>query len=291
VSFKQPDTKSEPRAAARGSFSPARVFAGLLLVVLVAGCSASSGRLAALGAFGPNEILAGSLVRLEATTTLHVDATLAGSVKAGSLGSLAGGLPIGLLGSLKLDGATVSSDVDISNRAFHLSASFPALFGATAEMILVGDSVYTKLNLLGGKFTKSPAPSGLSSIGVPNATGYGFSDALDRVRAVLEASGTTATLAGRASIDGRDSYHLLVTVPQDGLIRILGSSGATAIGLPPFELGPSDYWVYVDTLQPARFKVAITSAQVGSFDLDVTLTRYGQPVAISAPPAGQIKGG
>jgi hypothetical protein len=291
VTFAKPDTNSEPRATARGSFSLIRVLAAVLLAVLVAGCSASSGRLAPLGAFGPNEILAGSLVRLETAATVHVDAKLAGSVKAGSLGSLAGGLPIGLLGSLKLDGATVTSDVDISSRAFHLSASFPALFGATAEAIVIGSDAYTRLNLLGDKFTRSGVPPVLSAVGLSAGAGYGFADALDRVRAVLEASGTTATLVGRDSAGGRDAYHLLVTVPQDGLIRILDGGGAGAISLPPFEFGPVDYWVYVDTLQPARFEVAITSIQVGSIDLDVSLSRYGQPVQISAPPAGQIKGG
>jgi hypothetical protein len=289
VSLALPATNSEPRATARGSFSPPGVLCALLLVVLVAGCSGNSGRLTSLGSFGPDEILAGSLARLDASGTVHVESTLGGSINAGSLSSLVGGLPVGLLGSLKLDGATVTSDVDKSNRAVHLSASFPALFGAKAELLLVGGDVYTKVNLLGDKFTKAAAPPELTAIS--SWTSYGFVDALDEVRTVLQGSGATATLLGREAVGGRDAYHLLVTVPQAGLIRSLDNAGAAAIGLPQFEIGPLDYWVYADSLQPARLRAGVTSTSVGSVNFDATLSRYDQQVTIAAPPADQIKGG
>jgi hypothetical protein len=261
-----------------------------LVLVFAAGCSSWIGLLAQPTPLGPDEILARSVARLETAATLHVEAKIGGSVKAGSLGSIAGGIPIGLLGNIKLDGATMTGDVDVANRAAHALASFPSLFGMTAEVVLADGYTYTKISLLGDKFTKSKAPASLSAAGTgPDAT-LGFIDAVGQVRSVLESSGTVATLVGRDTVDGLDAYHLAVTVPQDGLKRLFQEAGgASAAGL-DVQVAPFDYWVYVDTLRPARLEAKASSATVGSIDLDMTLTGYDQPVKIAAPPANKVNG-
>jgi len=261
-----------------------------LVLVFAAGCSSWVGLLAQPTPLGPDEILARSLARLETAATFHVEAKIGGSVKAGSLGSIAGGIPIGLLGNIKLDGATMTGDVDVPNRAAHALASFPSLFGMTAEGVLADGYTYTKISLLGDKFTRSKAPASLSAAGTgPDAT-LGFIDAVGQVRSVLESSGTVATLVGRDTVDGLDAYHLAVTVPQDGLKRLFQDAGGAAAAGLDVQVAPFDYWVYVDTLRPARIEVKASSATIGSIDLDMTLTGYDQPVKIAAPPASKVNG-
>ena len=262
-----------------------------LLLVFAAGCSVWVGALARPTPLGPDEILARSLAGLETAATFHVEAQIGGSVKAGWLGSLAGGIPIGLLGSLKLDGASMSGDVDVANRAARGQASLPSLFGMTAEAVLVDGYVYTKVSLLGDKFTKSQAPASvqLASAG-PYAT-LNLRDAVSQVKSVLESSGTTTSLVGQGLVDGLDAYHLSVTVPESGSNRLFHDvAGPAAAGI-TIQIGSFDYWVYQVTLRPARLTAHAVSADVGTIDLDLTLTRYGQPVQIAAPPAGQVNGG
>ncbi len=290
MSLAQSIRLSEPRAAARGSFWPAR---GLLLVLLLslAGCSAGVGQLAQLGAIGPDAILAGSLARLETAAAFHVEATIGGAINAGSLSSLAGGLPIGLLGQLKLDGATATADVDVSNRAAGVSASLPSLFGATADVVLVDGAIYTRVNLLGDKFTKSSLPPWPLLAGAGSGATYGFTDALAQIKAILKISGTKATLEGRDIVAGRRAYRLTVAVPAAWIERIVEAAGGASAGRPDFQVAAIDYWVYVDTMQLARVRVAATSTAVGSVDLDMTLTAYDRPVVIAAPLADQVNGG
>jgi hypothetical protein len=67
------------------------------------------------------------------------------------------------------------------------------------------------------------------------------------------------------------------------------AAGAAASGV-ALDLAPVDYWVYVDTLQPAGLYLEVSSAKLGNLDLYVTLSKYGQSVTIQAPPASQIGG-
>ena len=259
-----------------------------LVLVFAAGCSSWIGLLAQPTPLGPDEIMARSLARLETAGTFHLEAKIGGSVKAGSLGSIAGGIPVGLLGNIKLDGATMTGDVNVANRAAHAVASFPSLFGMTAEVVLADGYTYTKISLLGDKFTKLKAPASLSPAGPGPSATLGFTDAVSQARSVLESSGTVATLAGRGTVDGLDAYHLAVTVPQDGIKRLLQDvSGAAAPGL-DVQVAPFDYWVYLDTLRPARLELKASSATFGTIDLDLTLTGYDLPVQIAPPPASKV---
>jgi hypothetical protein len=293
----------EPRASARDSRSSAYaartgrrrsraslIVLSTLFAVVIAACASPTGGLGGIPPLGPNDILAASLVRLEGASTLQVKASFGGSLNASALSSLAGGLPIGLLGKLKLDGSSIAGDVDVSRRAAHLSASFPVLFDARAEVIVVDGSVYTKVSLLGDNYTKSTLPSSpfLATL-APGAT-FGQAEALASVLAALAVSGATATLLGTDSVEGRPAYHLTLDVPSSGLTTVLALIGGVASGA-GIEVGSIGYWVYVDTLQPARLTAGGSSASVGDLNIDATIDGYGQPVTIAAPAPGQVNGG
>ena len=279
----------ESRPAARGSRASLLVLS-VLLASVVAGCGSPVGGLGRIPPLGPNDILAASLVRLAAASSLRVKASVGGSLNASALSSLAGGLPVGLLGKLKLDGSSVTGEVDIRRRAAHLAASFPVLFGTTADVIVVDGRSYTKVSLLGDKYRKSTLPSWTySAVPAPGPT-FGQTEAMASVLAGLSISGATVTLLGTDSVEGRPAYHLTLDLPAAGLTTIMGLFGGGA-GSPGLEVGQIGYWVYVDTMQPARMTVSGSAAAFGDLNVDATIDGYGVPVIISAPPAGQVSGG
>jgi hypothetical protein len=276
------------RTAARGSRASLLVLS-VLLASVVAGCGSPAGGLGRIPPLGPNDILATSIVRLAAASSLHVKASVGGSLNASALSSLAGGLPVGLLGKLKLDGSSVTGEVDIARRAAHLSASFPVLFGTTADVIVVDGRSYTKVSLLGDKYRQSTLPSSYLAVPGPGPT-FGQTEAMASVLAGLSISGATATLLGTDSVEGRPAYHLTLDLPAAGLVTIMGLFGGGA-GSPGLEVGQIGYWVYVDTMQPARMTVSGSAPALGDLNVDATIDGYGVPVIIAAPPAGQVSGG
>jgi len=260
----------------------------LLIAIVAAGCGGSPAPLPS-GISDPHAIVMQSLGNLETATTFHVEATLDGTMNASALGALMGGGSIGLEGSLKVDGSTISGDVDMAKSAAHISATFPRLFGVSAEFILVDTSTYLKLST-SNKFSKYNAPAPMFAASPSAGTTLNFADEVKGVVARLESGGATYTLKGRETVDGRDVYHIVATVPDSVLndqISAVGGAAASGLGV---TLAPVDYWVYFGTLQPARIRLRVSSTTLGNLDLSLILTRYGESLSIQAPPADQIEG-
>ncbi len=266
----------------------ALAFSGVLLAIAVVGCGSSSGTPTAAPVSDPNEIITRSATGLTAVQTVHFDVTVSGSVNMSALGG--SGSALGLSGSLKLDGTTVSGDIDIQKRAFHVSASMPTLLGLTADIIQVDGFQYTKISLAGTKYTKSPASTLPIPTAAPSAT-LDISGTVNSLKSSLDAAGVKATLVGRDKVDGRDAYHVSVLVPKDLINQQMGAlGGGTASGI-SIDTAALDYWVYVDSLNPAKIELKASSATVGSLTVTLTLTKYNQPVTIKAPADGEIQAG
>jgi hypothetical protein len=146
------------------------------------------------------------------------------------------------------------------------------------------------------KFSKYNAPTSLLSANASPGAKLDIGDELKFLQSQLDSGGALATLSGRETVLGRDAYHLVVTVPASLPNRLIGSAGeaaasaAGAAGAAGLVLTPIDYWVYVDTLQPARVRVKASSPTLGSVDVSVILSRYDAPVTIQAPAADQVQG-
>jgi len=264
-------------------------FCAIVLALSAAGCGGGSATPTQPLLTDPNEIVSRSISQLATETSVHLDGTINGTVDAGYVSGLMGFGSGGLSGNIKLNNASLTGDVDMSGQAAHVSATFPTLFGLSAEVIVVDGYAYSRFGSSTGKYTKSRfSTSALVSSAAPNAT-LDVVGALNRLKAMLGTSGVTATLSGRDKIGGRDSYHVTLNVPAELLNQALAVGGAAASGV-TLDLAPIDCWVYVDSLQPARLYLKVSSSRLGNLDLDVTLTRYGQPVTIGAPPATQIEG-
>ena len=267
----------------------------LLFAISAAGCGSGPATPAQSLLSDPSAIVTRSLARLEDSTALHINGTISGSVDADTVGALVGGGSVGLSGKIKLDGASLSGDVDMTHQALHLSVSFPSLFGSSAELILVDGYAYTKVTTpvssSDEKYTKSKvATSLLMPSAAPEAT-VSFLDILRQLELRLGPVASTALLVGQDTVDGRAAYHLVVNVPADLVNQALEAAGGPSAGIMSFDVAPVDYWVYVDSLQPAGLQLKVSSPTIGNAVIALTLTRYDQVVAIQAPPDSQVGAG
>src|ERR1035437_4787354 len=266
----------------------------LLFAISAAGCGSGPATPAQSLLSDPSAIVTRSLARLEDSTALHINGTISGSVDADTVGALVGGGSVGLSGKIKLDGASLSGDVDMTHQALHLSVSFPSLFGSSAELILVDGYAYTKVTTpvssSDEKYTKSKvATSLLMPSAAPEAT-VSFLDILRQLELRLGPVASTALLVGQDTVDGRAAYHLVVNVPADLVNQALEAAGPSA-GAISAAGAPAGYWAYVDSLQPAGLQLKVSSPTIGNAVIALTLTRYDQVVAIQAPPDSQVGAG
>jgi hypothetical protein len=248
------------------------------------------------GPTDPQAILTQSFTQMEATTTFHVDGTIDGTINASALGAALGTGTIGLEGSLKVDGSTLTGDVDASKPAAHLTATFPRLFGVSAEVVMVDGFSYIKLST-SSRFTKYTAPNSLLAPNSSPGAKLDIPAELAYLKTQLDSGGAIATLSGRETVGDRAVYHLVVTMPASLPNRLIGSTGgsvasaaASAAAAAGLVLAPVDYWVYADTLQPARVRLKASSPTLGNVDLSVILSRYGESLTIQAPSADQVQG-
>ena len=285
---------------------PAVAIGALLFAFVVTACNGGSATPSPTLLTDPGQIVTLSFASLEASTTLHMDATISGSVKAGAIGALVGVGAIGLLGDIKLAGSTLIGDVDLAHQALHLTAAFPSLFGSGAEVIVADGYAYTKtktpLSAADEKYKKLkvaaslPASSGAPSAVLPapstapEAT-FSFVGLLHRFDSQVGSAAATAVLIGQETVDGRAAYHLAVTVPVDVVSQAIGVAGVTLPGGTSIDVTPVDLWVYDDGLAPARIQVNVSSSTIGNVAVSLTFTRYNQPVAIQAPPDDQVAAG
>src|SRR5665811_2430994 len=94
---------------------------------------------------------------------------------------------------------------------------------------------------------------------------------------------------GRGQVDGRDAYHVSVSVPKDLINQQMGALGGGAASGISIDTATLDYWVYVDSLNPAKMELKASSATLGNLTVTVTLTKYNQPVTIKAPADSEIQ--
>src|SRR5664280_1632090 len=214
----------------------------VLFAVAASGCSGSSSSPSPSPSptpiSDPNEIITRSLSGLQNVRTLHVEAKLDGSIDVGALNGLPGGLARQLIGKMKLDGSTLTGDVDIANRAAHFSASVPNLLGLTLDYIAVDGYLYAKVNLSGEKYNKTPMSSVLPGVDLAPSASLNIAESVGTFKAELDQAGVTAALVGRA-----------------------------------------------------KMEVKASSTKLGNLDLTVTLTKYDQPVTITAPPDSEVQAG
>jgi hypothetical protein len=266
-----------------------------LALVTVGACGGSSGTPTAPPISDPNEIITKALSGGQATTTLHLKLEITGAVKTAGLGDQAA-----VLGNeLTLDGAMLEGDIDVANQAAHLTFSAPKLAALgnqtiSGDLIIKDSNLYIKAAPLLPKYMKSPLGSlteGLP-VSVPTAGASalsGLTDQIAEVRKSLQDAGAKSTLVGTEQVDGRNAYHVNISVPLDKLNSQLAGSGVDAAAQMKIDSASVDMWTYTDSNQLAKVQIKGASSTVGNVGMTITMTKYGAAVKIEAPAASDIQ--
>ena len=248
----------------------------------------------------PNSIITAAISGGTAIKSFHIEIAVSGSINEALIASAGGAAGVGgkaPKGNLKLDGTTISGDVDVANQAGHLAISLPTV-PVTGDVILAGGNLYYKLSLMGPKYTKmslnslgSLAGSLPVAVPTPGASAMtSVTDEITQLRAAMAQAGVKATLVGVDQIDGQDANHINVSIPLDKLNAQLAAAEASASGAPNITIDSAsfDVWIYKADNRLAKIELKGASSAVGNLDFVLTITKYDAPVTVTAPPAKDI---
>jgi hypothetical protein len=272
-------------------FRPA--IAALAVVGLIAaGCGGSSGTPTPPAISDPTEVLARSLEASQDITTFHLRVNINGKVNASTVLGGSAGL---LGGNIDLSGMYIEGDVDATSKSEQglkadLTFAIPSLLGLNGRIIAVDGYVYMKDSVHGDKYTKSPLGSDLPidiPSALPSASGDFASQLADLQKSIKDA-GITPTLKDDGKVDGKDCYHISLDVPADKLNELAGAAGDATAGM-SVQSVTVDYYVYKDSLRPAKLAVSATVTGAGTLSAEIIITKYGESVSVKAPDASEIQ--
>lgn len=241
-----------------------------LLTAAVLALGACSSSPAAPAISDPKEILTKSVELLKDVKTFHFQADVTGSVNMDLTGQGSGG-------SLDLKGTTAQGDIDIANKKFH--ASLSALFGLSADLIVIDQDSYVKLSPFTDKYEKT------TSTGSSTDPASDPNKAIDEISSFLDQPGVAPTKQADEKCGDKDCYHITLTLTSDQINS--AASGVLGSNVPTGS-GTVDVWVEKDTLHPAKLTITATSADQGDVAITVTISNYDAAVTITAPPESEI---
>lgn len=294
-----------PRPSRRGW----GVLASAALALSVAACGSGGANPTPPDASGLLTTISSSLAAVK-----QVDArlTLAGTFTP-SPDAAASGATATAAAPVKLDGTVVEVKSDKVAGATDATLTLPAGIagGGTSEAIVVGSDVYLKLGPIGtamgladdGKYhhTTTAAMGGLG--GLPLASAQASTDPSPMASALSAMTDFFSGLAQQPTVTsvscgGASCWDLHVVLGPADLAK-LAAKGASALAsaipfgpLPSAGLGAVgsvtlDVIARQDGGRPSEIKVAVDGGSAGSASADLTFT-FDTPLAITAPPAGQV---
>jgi hypothetical protein len=159
--------------------------------------------------------------------------------------------------------------------------------GLDGRLIVVDSYVYTRISIQGGKFIRS-ALGELPAALQPGAR----SDAararrIEFLRRSLDDAGISAVMRPMEVIDGSSYYHASISIPLDRLNSSLSDAGGYAARI-RVESIFVEYWVFEETLLPARLKLTADAGESGNLQAEVAFSRYGEPVTVTPPDPSQV---
>ncbi len=271
-------------------FRPALALVAIVGLV-AAGCGGSAGTPTAPPISDPQEIITRSIANVADATSLHFRAEVGGKFNMNALGEGGGGLG----GNMDLAGTYAEGDIDIKNQAVDIKFGVPGMFGLSGRIIVVDGYTYMQNSLQGAKYTKSglgdalpfdlPSPDASAS---PDAPASGaIVNQIEEVRKNLEDAGLTVTLKDDEKVEGKDCYRISLSIPADKLNDLVSQNAGSVADVKIDSLSV-DYWVYKDSLRPAKLLVSGAAADAGSLTLSVIISNYDGSVDVKAPDASQI---
>lgn len=226
----------------------------------------------------PTEIITAALTATEGAKSVHVEATLNGTINADLTGT--GGPAT----SLSLAGTSASADVDMAGGKAHATIAVPALLNFNGDLIQIGETTYLKSSLSGPQYEAMQAADELP-VDPTDASGI-----FDDVGDLLLADGIDPVKGDDVDCGGKQCYTVMIELTPDELAAL---GGAAAAEMLPVDVGDASLAITVrvekDTYRLAGITTVASLGAQGSLTLDVALSRWDQPFDISPPPADQIK--
>ena len=227
----------------------------------------------------PTAIITAALNGESAVTSFHIEIDASGTIKAAALQAEAGSAGAAITSDVKLDGTSITGDVDVANSAADLSFSVPAMaelgnVPLTGDLILKDSILYYKVSMMGPKYTKMDLGSLSSSLGalassmpvaVPTAvaSAAGLTDELSQLQAELTQAGFKATFAGVDQIGGQDANHITISFPLAMLNSEIAASAPSSGPVPTIDSASLDVWIYKANSQLAKVELKGASADAG----------------------------
>ena len=268
-------TRRFPHRAPRPSLAAGLV--ALALALALAACGSSTPPLT-----DPVEILQAGAASLGELETVHLRGAVDGDV-ALDIGGIGGGAP------LPLDGTTVDGDIDVAGEALAVEILAPALLNLRLNLVVVDGWSYLKVPLLTGqRWVRQPAGAGGDGSaggglgGDPGALLEGMAAFLARPELEPEKLPDTRCT-------GTDCYVVRFTVPAAEVRAALGSLGTSIPGLSD-AVGDVTVTAGIrkDDLRLATLGLDIPAGGAAPLAIRLELSKYDEPVTITAPPADQV---
>ena len=242
----------------------------VVAAIAVGACGGSTNSLT-----DPREILTKAVEPLQQVKTVHMEATVDGTVKADITGS-------GAAGDIALTGTKLSADVNVESGDAALNLAVPAILGMTADVIVVDGDAYTRVSLISEKYQKTSA----ADAGVPiDATdpAQGLKDLGDW----LKKPEVAPEKLDDTSCGSKTCYQVKIDLNADELATLIPE--AAALG----DVGDSQVTMTVlvekDTLRPASIELQLEATDFGQLTLTLSFSKWDESLTIEAPPADQVE--
>lgn len=226
----------------------------------------------------PTAIVTAALKATESAKSVHLDATLDGTINVDLTGS-------GKATDLPLNGTTAAADVDMAGGKAHATFAVPAFLNLNGELVQIGETSYVKTSLTGPQFETQQATDSLP-VDPTDAAGI-----VDDVGDFLTADGVDPVKGDDVDCGGKRCYTVSIELTPEELAA-LGAGQAEALGL-PLDVGSASLAITIrvekDTYHLAGVTTVATLGDQGTLTLNLTLSKWDQPMDISPPPADQVK--
>ena len=254
--------------------SPAILALFATLTLAITACQGASN---APALTDPKEIVTAALTATEAAKSVHLDLTLDGTV------SIA--LPIGggAATPVNLTGTTANADVDFAKPALKATFAVPAMLGLAGELIAVDGKSYVKTTITGPLYQESAGTAGP----VDPAAAGGMADNLGDL---LFKEGVELVKGDDVACGTKQCYTVSADLSPDDL----GTAGGGSLGGLPIDLTGASVALTLRVEKDLPHHLAGVEAVVTMKDgtkvtLDLTASKWDEPVTVTAPPADQVK--
>jgi putative cofactor-binding repeat protein len=222
----------------------------------------------------PKAIVTAALTSTEAAKSVHLALTANGEATVA--------LPIGGGTGTPLDltGTTASADIDFMKPAAHATFALNAGVTINGEAIAVDGKTYLKTGLTGPLYVESAAGAGLFDASI-------LGNLIDNLGDILLKPGVNLVKGDDVACGSKQCYTVSAQLSADDL-------GATALTGLPVNLQGATVKVTARVEKDLPYHLAGVTAVLSQADgaeltVDVTASKWDEPVTISAPPADQVK--